>query len=106
MRGLLALLELVRLARERQFARAEPHLVGAVAHRVLRHVAGVPQSVHVTDLVPVVSRDRHFDDALLRLYELDDDFGVEVETIGVSLKRYTAQGRHAIGPISRMPFGK
>jgi hypothetical protein len=45
------------------------------------HVGGVPQPVHVADLVAVVRGDGHLADRLARLVELQDDLGVEVEPV-------------------------
>jgi hypothetical protein len=46
-------------------------------------VLGVPDAVDVADLVAVVGGDRHLDDPLPGVEQLDDDLGVEVEVVRV-----------------------
>ena len=99
-------LQLIRLGRERQLTGTEPELVKPVPGDIHDDVAGVGEPVDMTDLVAVVGRDRHLEDALLRLPELDDDLGVEVEPGRVPLKRDVGQGIDAIGAIAAVPLAE
>ncbi len=86
MRGvLLARVELI--INRPVFAGDEAEFPESVADDVGRHVACVLQSVDVADLVTVEGRDRDLDDPLPGVNELDDDLGVEVEIVGVTLER-------------------
>jgi len=68
------------------------HLLGARAGGRDHDVGRVAQPVHVADLVAVIGRDRHLEQALLGQHELDDDLGVEVEDVGVEVERDRLEG--------------
>jgi len=93
-------LEPVLVARGGDAPRPEAGLLEPVPGHVHHHVAGVPQAVHVADLVAVVGGDRDLDDPLPGVVQLDDDLGVEVEVVGVAVERDGAQCGHAVGPVA------
>ena len=70
-----------------------------VAHDVGHHVLGVLDPVDVADLVAVVGRDGHLDDAPSGVVQLDDDLGVEVEVVGVGLEGKGFEGVHPVRPV-------
>ena len=100
----LAFFHLVIAGRERGVARAEPDLVHAVTNDIGDDVARVSHPVHVTDLVAVIRGDRHLDDALPRLDELDDDLSVEVEAVVVLFERDLGERGDAIGAVAAVPL--
>jgi hypothetical protein len=66
------------------------------------HVVGVAHAVDVADLVAVVGRDRHLEDALACHDELNDDFRVEMEDVGVALERQGLEALHGVDAIARV----
>ena len=71
---------------------------------VHRDVARVAEAVHVADLVAVVRRDRHLDDALLGGEEAEDDLGVEVEPVGVRRQRQVGERVDAVRAVAAVPL--
>jgi hypothetical protein len=102
--GILLDLDRVRRLGEGEAPAAKSHLVEAVAQDGPHDVAGVLHAVYVADLVPVVRRDRSLDDPKVRLVELHDDLGVEVEPVRIRLIRHGLERLDRVGAIARMPF--
>ncbi len=97
-------LERVGLGDATELARPESGATEAVPHGVDDHVGRVAHSVDATDLVAVVGGNRNLDDLLLRRGELQDDLGVEVESVGVGDEREIGECTHAVGAVARVPL--
>src|ERR1700730_18983717 len=67
-----------------------------------KNIPGILEPIHVTDFVAVKCRDRHLDDAKFLQYQLNDDFGVEMEIVRIFLKRNLTECFRAIQSIARM----
>src|SRR6185369_13155327 len=64
----------------------------------------IGDSVHVTDLITIVSRNRPFANTQSRLMKLDQDVSIEVPLVRVLTKGNLLQCRTTIQPISRVEF--
>src|SRR5207244_9698954 len=69
-------------------------------------VARVRDALHVADLVAVVRGDRELFDALPGFVELEDDLGVEVETVRVALERNPLQRCDTVGAVPAVPLAE
>ena len=83
-----------------------PQAVGDSLERRQQDVLGVPDAVDVADLVAVVRRDRHLDDPLPDVEQLDDDLGVEVEVVRVEREPDPPQRRHRVGAVAAVELGE
>ena len=89
-----------------EVAASEPVLAEAVPNGVDHDVAGVGDAVDPRDLVAVVGRDRHLDDAFAGTEQLQDDLGVEVEVVAVADERELGERRHPVGAVPRVPLAQ
>ena len=63
-------------------------------------VPRIGQAVHPAEFFAVIGGDGQLLDPLLRQYELNDDFRVEVEIVRVQAERDPAQRVHRVDPIT------
>src|SRR5436305_1199781 len=82
----------------------EIHLMQTNPRHRLENVPGIFESVDVTDLGTVIRRYRKLGDSQVLQHQLNDDFGVEVEIVGVSLKRNLGQRCGGIEAVTGMKF--
>src|SRR5690242_19898167 len=66
------------------------------------NIERVPETIHITDLIAVVGRDRQLPDRQSGGDQLDDDFGVEVKVIRIAVKGNRRQRLGGVTPVSRM----
>src|SRR2546430_17421480 len=81
-------------------------LVKTARHCGQQHVLGVAESVHPTDFVSVVGRDRNFLDAGASQQQLDDDLRIEVEHVRVEQKRNATQCCDSVSAIAGVKLGQ
>ncbi len=74
--------------------------MGDVAQRRHHHIERIAHAVHPADLVSIVGGDRPLHDRHPCIEELQDDFGVEVEVVGVQTKRQSGESRHRIESVA------
>ena len=86
--------------------RAEADAGEPVTDDVGRHVAGIAQAVDVADLVAVVRRDRHLDEAIAGGEQLQQDLGVEVEAVAVGLERDARQRGNRERAVAAVPLAQ
>ena len=72
--------------------------------RCLRHIPSVFQSVHMTDLIAVICRDRQFLNPLPGEHKLDDDLRIEMKNVRIQVKRNALERVDTVNPITRMKF--
>src|SRR5215510_11890933 len=70
------------------------------------YIAGVSESVDITDFSAVIRRDRYFEDAKSLMLKLNDDLRVEVKIIGHLGEIDLFQRFEAVGTVPAVKFGE
>ena len=71
------------------------------------YVECIAHAVDAADFIAVISRDRQFADFPLgEKHQLNDDFGIEMEVVGIALEGDGAQGIDRIKPVAGVEFAE